>query len=82
MIIQSSSVGMSSNRRYSYYEDKKSISMSERADQAVVLDISREALSLSDPLQGHQKQQETILQQNYILTNPFIFQLDGGNVST
>ncbi|MBQ8188360.1 MAG: hypothetical protein IJZ44_01120 [Lachnospiraceae bacterium] len=58
MIIEASRVNMSSNRQYVYYEQKESISMSEKAGQAVQLDLSKEAKSLSEQMIEYQKEQK------------------------
>lgn len=57
MIIEASRVNMSSNRQYVYYEQKESISLSEKAGQAVQLDLSKEAKSLSEQMIEYQKEQ-------------------------
>ncbi len=58
MIIEASRVNMSSNRQYVYYEQKESISLSEKAGQAVQLDLSKEAKSLSEQMIEYQKEQK------------------------
>lgn len=63
MIIEASRVNMSSNRQYVYYEQKESISMSEKAGQAVQLDLSKEAKSLSEQMIEYQKEQKEKQQQ-------------------
>lgn len=58
MIIEASRVNMSSNRQYVHYEQKESISISEKAGQAVQLDLSEEAKSLSEQMKEYQNQQK------------------------
>ncbi len=58
MIIEASRVNMSSNRQYVYYEQKESISLSEKAGQAVQLDLSKEAKSLSEQMIEYQNEQK------------------------
>lgn len=56
MIISSSRVGMSSNRQYTYYEQKESLVLQEKAGQAIKLDLSDEAKSLSGQMKEYQFQ--------------------------
>lgn len=56
MIISSSRVGMSSNRQYTYYEQKESLVLREKAGQAIKLDLSDEAKSLSGQMKEYQFQ--------------------------
>lgn len=56
MIISSSRVGMSSNRQYTYYEEKENLVLREKAGQAVKLDLSAEAKSLSEQMKEYQLQ--------------------------
>lgn len=57
MIIRTSRVDMSSSRQYIYHEHSESASITERAGQAVKLDLSKEAKSLSEQFSEHQKAQ-------------------------
>jgi len=54
MIIKSSTVGMSSNRQYTYYEQLESESITEKAGQAVKLEVSPEGKSLMEQLKDYQ----------------------------
>ena len=69
MIISSSKVGMSSHRDYIHYEMLHSESISEKAGQAVKLEVSPEGKSLSEQLKEYQEQkreaQEKKQQENY-----------------
>lgn len=56
MVISSSRVGMSSNRQYTYYEQKESLVLREKAGQAIKLDLSDEAKSLSGQMKEYQFQ--------------------------
>lgn len=56
MVISSSRVGMSSNRQYTYYEQKESLVLREKAGQAIKLDLSDEAKSLSRQMKEYQFQ--------------------------
>lgn len=56
MIISSSRVGMSSDRQYTYYEQKESLVLREKAGQAIKLDLSDEAKSLSGQMKEYQFQ--------------------------
>lgn len=58
MIISSSTVGMSSNRRYTYYEERKNITLDEQVGQAVKLDLSEEAKSLSEQLLEYKQEKQ------------------------
>ncbi|MGN0131937.1 MAG: hypothetical protein ACI4AA_05820 [Lachnospiraceae bacterium] len=68
MIISSSTVGMSSKRDYIYYEQKESASISEKAGQAVRLEVSQEGKSLMEQFKDYQlekkEQQEKRQQEN------------------
>lgn len=68
MIISSSTVGMSSKRDYIYYEQKETASISEKAGQAVKLEVSAEGKSLMEQLKeyqlGQKEQQEKKQQEN------------------
>lgn len=69
MIISSSKVGMSSHREYIHYEMLHSESISEKAGQAVKLEVSPEGKSLSEQLKEYQEQkkeaEEKKQQENY-----------------
>lgn len=69
MIISSSKVGMSSQREYIHYEMLHSESISEKAGQAVKLEVSPEGKSLSEQLKEYQEQkkeaQEKKQQENF-----------------
>lgn len=54
MIITSSTVGMSSQRSYQCYEQKESVTILEKAGEAVTLDISEDAKSLSEQMKEHE----------------------------
>lgn len=56
MIINSSTVGTSSNRQYIYYEQVESESITEKAGQAVTLEVSPEGKSLMEQLKDYQTQ--------------------------
>lgn len=68
MVIHSSTVGMSSERDYIYYEQKESASITEKAGQAVSLTVSEEGRSLMEQLKEYQLekkgQQEKRQQEN------------------
>lgn len=58
MIIKSSTVGMSSNRQHIYYEQVESESITEKAGQAVSLEVSPEGKSLMEQLRDYQTQKK------------------------
>lgn len=58
MIISSSDVSMASKREYSMFSYNESASITQRADKAVVLDVSDESKSLMEQMKDLQKEQE------------------------
>lgn len=58
MVISSSTVGMSSKRNYVYYEQTETASLTEKAGQAVSLEVSAEGKSLMKQLKEYQADQK------------------------
>ncbi len=63
MIIGKSTVSMSSERTYSSFLRKESITINSRANEAVALKIGEKSRSLMEQLKEHQKQQEKELEE-------------------
>ncbi|MBE5939412.1 MAG: hypothetical protein E7266_03350 [Lachnospiraceae bacterium] len=77
MKIQSSAISMSSQREYNYYEQKTSASLITTADEAALLDFSKEGVSLMEQMQEKQLQieadeKERDRQQEQNMLNSFV----------